>query len=115
MKKQIVDNIVKLLDENVNGLYVVGSYRRGEEIIKDLDFVTKRDLNDVLYDINRIMNFDTIVIGPEYVRIQVYYTHQYSISIDEKIFQYMCLLIFLDNVVIPYPESILHGQYQKMR
>ena len=82
MKKQIVDNIVRLLDENVKGLYVVGSYRRNEDIINDLDFVTKRDLNDVLRDINRIMNFDSLVIGPDYVRIRLYYTHQYSISVD---------------------------------
>ena len=28
------------------------------------------------------MNFDTLVIGPDYARIRVYYTHQYSISVD---------------------------------
>jgi len=82
MNKQIVDNIVRLLDDNVKGLHAVGSYRRGEDIVNDLDFVTERDIRDVLRDIIRLMNFDTLILGPEFTRIHVYYTHQYSITID---------------------------------
>jgi len=53
MKLRLMKSIVYKIQKTINGLYVSGSYRRNEETINDLDFITKRGLVSVLQDFEK--------------------------------------------------------------
>lgn len=60
MEFQKVFHLVQFIKKYVKHLYVVGSYRRYEPILNDLDFITMDDLDDVLKNFQK--NFQNVEI-----------------------------------------------------
>jgi len=61
--KVIVENIIK----NIYGLYVSGSFRREEEVINELYFITLRNLKNVLEELQELYNTEIISNGEKYL------------------------------------------------
>lgn len=65
--KKITDHIQKY----ISGLYLSGSMRRKEPIVNDIDFITKRPLDNIITDfIYSGYNFKVIINGEEYKQIK---------------------------------------------
>jgi DNA polymerase/3'-5' exonuclease PolX len=78
--------LVKELTDDIPGLYVVGSVRRKEDVITDLDFVTKRPMIEVVDDFMMFYG-DNITIAKEgtrysHLRIMDRYYSPKAISVD---------------------------------
>lgn len=54
---------------NIKGLYITGSIKRKEDFINDIDFITKRDLNDILLDFDYFYNIEVKQKGNDYMRL----------------------------------------------
>jgi len=64
---------VNEVNNYIPGLYVVGSIRRKEELIKDIDFITKRPLIDVVDDFSLYFG-DKLKIekeGSKYTKLKI--------------------------------------------
>jgi len=53
--------IVKLIKAEVKGLYITGSVKRKSPLINDIDFITTRNLSDVISDLGEIWPFFAIL------------------------------------------------------
>lgn len=63
-------NVIKMC---VKGLHIVGSIKRNEPIVNDIDFITTRDLDDIENDILGCMipnNIEIKKLGRHYMRIE---------------------------------------------
>lgn len=66
----IKDSVQKFLEE-IKGLTIVGSFKRKDTKINDLDFVTKRDLNDVLEDVKKYYDIKVVKHGKKYLQFKM--------------------------------------------
>ena len=77
---------VNEINNYIPGLYVVGSIRRKEQLIKDVDFITKRVLEDVIDDFSLYYGDKMTIVkeGKKYGQIKVKdeYYKEGSIKID---------------------------------
>ena len=69
------DTLASYLQKFVKGLHRIGSLRRKEEVINDIDFVTKRDLHDIINDINHIFDFEIHSFGNKFCNFSIRTAH----------------------------------------
>lgn len=66
-----VKPIVKHIQKYIKGLYASGSYRRKEDNVNDLDFITKRNLDEVIDDFKNMYETEIIKQGDDYAQIKL--------------------------------------------
>ena len=64
-------NIVENIKYNIKGLYCIGSYKRKDEIIKELDFLTTRELQKVWDDFNYHYECNIEIFRNDYMQIKI--------------------------------------------
>lgn len=86
---EFIKEVAEYLKKNIKGLYITGSIRRKENVINDIDFITKRNLNDILEEIRflPLLNDDKFLVlsfGEKYlsVKIECLCRHKVSITVD---------------------------------
>jgi DNA polymerase/3'-5' exonuclease PolX len=71
MEYSYADKIATHIQNNIKGLYRVGSIRRKEDIINDIDFITKRDLHDVINDVKELYDYVLHAFGEKYCSFSI--------------------------------------------
>ena len=51
MNLEEAQELNKIIKKEIKGLYITGSLKRKNKIINDLDYITKRDLNEIYKDL----------------------------------------------------------------
>ena len=82
MKLQEAIELNKEIKHHIKGLYIVGSLRIKEEEIDYLDYITKRDLNDVFKDFDNWNNGNIQIIREGNLYISFYLTGIEWVKID---------------------------------
>lgn len=64
-------NIVENIKGNIKSLYSIGSYKRKDEIIKELEFLTTRELQKVWDDFNYYYECNIEIFRNDYMQIKI--------------------------------------------
>lgn len=63
MDYDVAKSIIENIQSKIKGLYISGSFRRGEEEIGDIDFITRRSLSSVLWEFQDYFNIKIVRHG----------------------------------------------------
>lgn len=68
MEYHIVESINRHIHKNIKGLRVTGSYKRKDPVISELEYICKRDLQDIVNEFNNIYGIEEIINTPRFVK-----------------------------------------------
>jgi DNA polymerase/3'-5' exonuclease PolX len=66
MEYNYIKKITNHIQKYIKGLYIVGSIRRKEEIVNDIDFVTMKDLPSLLQQFASLYDIVITALGEKY-------------------------------------------------
>jgi len=66
MEYNYIKKITNHIQKYIKGLYIVGSIRRKEELVNDIDFVTKKDLPNLLEEFASLYDITVNTLGEKY-------------------------------------------------
>ena len=67
MDYHIVESINRHIQKHIKGLRVTGSFKRKEPVIYELEYVCKRDLQEIVNEFNNIYGIEEITNNPRFV------------------------------------------------
>jgi DNA polymerase (family 10) len=71
MEYNYIKKITNHIQKYIKGLYIVGSIRRKEEIVNDIDFVTKKDIDEIIKDFSNLYDIYIDTMGDKYTSFSI--------------------------------------------
>lgn len=102
MDYSTVSSIWRHIKDYIKGLRVSGSFKRKEELINDLDIITKRDIHSIVIEMKDYYDVDVLEEGSKFARLKFNFDGGHiNIDIwramDKYDYFYKCLLRDLDK------------------
>lgn len=67
MEYSIVESINRHIQKNIKGLRITGSFKRKDDIINDLEYITKKPIDDILLSFQELYELEIIICGLRFI------------------------------------------------